>query len=99
MAVPLYDTFTDEVVGTFDQITFALGTKDCYFEAVYNLDENQRGISESQIMVSGTCFGLSDAVTGGTGEYACAAGKVERRETQNGKIEFHLIDVCHGCAA
>jgi hypothetical protein len=80
LTFPVYDFYTDEPVGTFTKSStdiFVGGEfADCTNTASYNLgfDDSLEYPFVSQIMVSGTCFGTSNAITGGTGKYACAAG-------------------------
>jgi hypothetical protein len=49
-------------------------------------------------MFSGTCRGLSNAVAGGTGSYACASGtSYESVDITTGGADYELT-ICNTCA-
>jgi hypothetical protein len=100
----VYDYYTDEPLGTYtDQTTdiFVGGDfADCTFTGSFNFDfdENLEFPFVSQVMVAGTCFGASNAITGGTGQYACASGYESFFE--GGEEDFFTSDliICNTCA-
>ncbi len=77
---------------------FGVVFADCTNTASYNLDfdDSLEYPFVSQIMVSGTCFGTSNAITGGTGKYACAAGVVNFIDG----LDFFAeeLTICNTCA-
>jgi hypothetical protein len=80
LTFPVYDYYTDEPIGNFTdqttQIFVGDAIVDCIFTGSFNFDfdESLENSFVSQVMVSGTCQGTSNAITGGTGKYACATG-------------------------
>jgi hypothetical protein len=99
---PIYDYYTDGQIGTFtDQTTnIFVGDEfiDCTFTGSFNFDfdENLEYPFVSQVMITGTCFGAANAITGGTGKYACGAGY----ETFFFDEEYLVseLTVCNTCA-
>jgi hypothetical protein len=103
LTYPLYDFYTDELVGTYtDQTTtILLGGEfsDCFFTGSYNLDfdESLEFPFQSQIMVGGTCFGTNNWISGGTGQFACATG--EEFFVDGGEDFFASeLTICNTCA-
>jgi hypothetical protein len=103
LTFPVYDFYTDEVIGTYtDQTTniFVGGEfVDCTFTGSFNFDfdENLFLPFVSQVLIAGTCDGAFNAITGGTGQYACASGF----ETfLDGGEDFFAseLTICNTCA-
>jgi hypothetical protein len=82
---PAYDYYTGEPIGTFTSAQTGIfvglfgAPRECVISGSYNLgvDESLEFPFEDQIMVAATCRGATNAITGGTGEYACASGYEE----------------------
>jgi hypothetical protein len=99
----VYDYDTNEVLGTYtDQTTdiFVGGEfEDCTFTGSFNFDfdENLEFPFVSQAMTAGSCFGASNAITGGTGALACASGTETFLE---GGEDFFasMLTICNTCA-
>jgi hypothetical protein len=99
---PVYDYYTDEEIGTSTGSTTAVffggELVDCVGIATFNLgyDASLEFPFEDQIMLSGTCFGSNNAITGGTGEYACASGYEEIFDS--GEDLFAVVlTICNTC--
>jgi hypothetical protein len=99
----VYDFDTDEAIGTYtDQTTniFVGGEfVDCTFTGSFNFDfdENLDLPFVSQVLIAGTCLGASNAITGGTGQYACASGFETFIDGGEGFIASELT-ICNTCA-
>jgi hypothetical protein len=103
LTFPVYDYYTNETIGTYtDQTTDILlggAFADCTFTGSFNLGFNESLDFPfvSQVMVSGTCFGASNSITGGTGQYACASGS---EIFIDGGEDYFASDlsICNTCA-
>jgi hypothetical protein len=99
----LYDYYTDKKIGSYtDQTTdtFVEGEfVDCTFTGSFNLDfdEDLEFPFVSQVMVAGTCFGYTNAITGGTGQYACASGYETFIDAGEDYFASELV-ICNTCA-
>jgi hypothetical protein len=77
---PIYDYYTSEPIGTYTESATDIFVEekffDCIFSGTYNFDfdESLEFPFVSQIAVTGSCEGYSNAISGGTGKYACASG-------------------------
>jgi hypothetical protein len=100
---PLYDYETGEPIGTYENssVTVRLEdvVKDCVFSGAFNLgfDESEDFPFTSQIMVSGTCLGTFNSITGGTGEYACASGTELFIDSGDEDIFATQLTICNTC--
>jgi hypothetical protein len=103
LTFPVYDYYTDEPIGTYtDQTTeiFVGGQfADCTFTGSFNFDfdASLEYPFVSQVMVSGSCLGDANAITGGTGKYACASGS---EIFLDGGADYFASDlmICNTCA-
>jgi hypothetical protein len=99
---PVYDFYTDEVLGTFtsSETNIFSGNEflDCVISSAYNLgfDESLEFPFEDQIMMAATCDGAANAITGGTGQYACAAGS-EMFVDGGEDIFAGVLTICNTC--
>jgi hypothetical protein len=94
---PIYDYYTDAAIGTYTSSITNIG--DCGIESgSYNLgvDPSLEFPFEDQITVTGTCDGIFNAVTGGTGEYACASGYGKSLLSEEDTFATDLI-ICNTC--
>jgi hypothetical protein len=100
---PVYDYYTDEPIGTYtDQVTFAfVGDEfvDCTFTGTFNFDfdESLEYPFVSQVMLAGSCLGARNAITGGTGKYACASGTEVFVDAGDNDFASELY-ICNTCA-
>jgi hypothetical protein len=103
-ALPLYDYYTDEPLGTYTEsatIIFVGGEGvDCTFTGSFNLDVDAslEYPFVSQVMVAGTCLGLTSAITGGTGKYACASGELTFIFVNGEDSGVADLTICNTCA-
>jgi hypothetical protein len=99
---PIYDYYTDEPIGTYvDSSTDAfVGGEfvDCTFAGSFNFgfDSSLDFPFTSQVLVAGTCLGDSNAITGGTGKYSCAAGSETFLEDTEDVFTSDL-KICNTC--
>jgi hypothetical protein len=97
------DFDTDEAIGTLTETTtdIFLGGEfvDCTLTGSFNFDfdENLDLPFVSQVLIAGTCLGASNAITGGTGQYACASGFETFIDGGEGFIASELT-ICNTCA-
>jgi hypothetical protein len=100
---PAYDYYTDEVIGTYTNSNtnvFDGGEIiDCVVSGSYNLglDESLEFPFEDQIMTAGSCSTTLDAITGGTGQYACASGYEEILDSGDNDIFATELTICNTC--
>jgi len=72
---PFYDANTMEMKGVFDDAATKLKDPQCVYSGAFSMDyNNETETYDTQVMVSGTCTGSHNAITGGTGAFACASG-------------------------
>jgi hypothetical protein len=101
---PVYDYNTDESIGTFTSTLteiFAEGeVVDCVISRSYNLgfDESLEFPFEDQITIAASCDGTANAITGGTGEYACASGYGVPLDTEDDDSFAAVLTICNTCA-
>jgi hypothetical protein len=103
LTFPVYEYYTGELIGTYTKSStdiFVGGEfADCTITGSYNLgfDDSLEYPFVSQIMLSGTCLGTTNAITGGTGKYACAAGS---GNLIDGGEDFFAAEltICNTCA-
>jgi hypothetical protein len=99
---PVYEYDTGELIGTYTKAStdiFVDGEfADCTHTESFNLgfDDSLEYPFTNQIMLAGTCFGANNAITGGTGEYACAAGS----GAFIAGLDFFAVEltICNTCA-
>jgi hypothetical protein len=84
-------------IATYTEVQLAYGQKDCYVNGVFTFNRNPKGKPNHQMFTSSTCFAQADAITGGTGAYACAEGTVKRVKRGTRMKQYLEIDVCFTC--
>jgi hypothetical protein len=103
LTFPVYDYYTDEPIGTYTDSTtqiFVGGAYvDCTFAGSFNFDfdASLEYPFVSSVMVSGTCQGASNAITGGTGKYSCASGSEIFIDPDADYFASDLV-ICNTCA-
>jgi hypothetical protein len=103
LTFPVYDYYTDEPIGTYTDSTteiFVGGEfADCTFAGSFNFDfdSSLQYPFVSQVMVSGSCLGASNSITGGTGKYACASGSEIFIDVEADYFASDLV-ICNTCA-
>jgi hypothetical protein len=100
---PVYDYYTDEVIGTFTNSATFINAGgefvDCVISGAYNLglDASLEFPFEDQIMIAATCKGTINAISGGTGEYACASGYELGDISSEEDFYTAVITICNTC--
>jgi hypothetical protein len=101
---PIYEYYSDEPIGTatttFTDVFTGPGTQfDCVISTSYNLgfNEDLEFPFEDQIMAAGTCQG-SNAIIGGTGQYACASGYYTVVDIEEDNLFVTDFTICNTCA-
>jgi hypothetical protein len=101
---PLYDYYTNEPIGTYTSAQTEIFSPfglfvDCVISASYNFgfDESLEFPFEDQIMIAATCKGPSNAITGGTGQYACASGYDTITDIEEADLFVTVLTVCNTC--
>jgi hypothetical protein len=103
LTFPVYDYDTDEPIGTYTDQTTQISVEgedvDCTFSGSFNFDFDDSLVNPfaSQLMVSGTCQGAYNAITGGTGKYACASGTEIFIDVEADYFASELV-ICNTCA-
>jgi hypothetical protein len=102
---PIYDYYTSEPIGTYTgsatDIFVGGGHAGCAVSGTYNFDfdESLEFPFASQIVSTGSCRGDSNAITGGTGKYACASGYETFLENGGGDgFSASELTICGVCA-
>jgi len=84
--------------GSYIEVTTGVGPKDCYSNGVYTLETDNNGRPTTQVFVSSTCYAKTQAITGGTGDYACATGTVALTNKGAKTRDNRMISLCNaGC--
>ena len=84
--------------GSYIEVTTGVGPKDCYSNGVYTLETDNNGRPTTQVFVSSTCYAKTQAVTGGTGDYACATGTVALTNKGAKTRDNRMLSLCNaGC--
>jgi len=91
--VPLFNSQNNKEVGTYTEVTTAVGQVECYSNGVYNLAFAE-GRPTSQIFIASTCSAKQQPVVGGTGFFACASGYVKIVNRGNNNKKHRVIYIC-----
>jgi hypothetical protein len=103
LSFPVYDYYTDEPIGTYVDQTTEIFVGGAYVDSTFagnfnfDFDASLQYPFASQVMVSGTFEGASNAITGGTGKYACAAGTEVFIDVDADYFASELV-ICNTCA-
>jgi hypothetical protein len=96
----IHNQRTGKRIGQYQEVTTGIGPKDCYSSGVYTLDYDNLGRPRSQIFTSSTCYARSQAIVGGTGNFACATGTVSLTRAGIKTRDNRMISACNlGCTS